>query len=251
LIYLVESFFSIQGEGRYLGVPSLFFRFGGCNMRCEGFGCKESSPDGTELIGCDTIYAVDKKHFSQNWTSLTQSSELIALFEQYELPDNVDIVFTGGEPLLYADDSILIEFLEYLHVKGLRFTFETNATILPSFTQHPIYKEAVYALSVKLENSLEPYTKRIKPDTIFQISDNAEVFFKFSIDAESINLGLDDEIYEIISHAPKTQVYCMPVGSSRLEVEKNSLPLIEYCKTKGFTYSDRLHIRIWDQTHGV
>ncbi len=250
-MYLVESFFSIQGEGRYLGVPSLFFRFGGCNMRCEGFGCEETAEDGTTLVGCDTIYAVDKKHFSHKWIQLKHSNELIAIFEQYDLPANVDVVFTGGEPLLYADDRILIEFLEYLHVKSIRFTFETNATILPDFTLFPIFKEAVYALSVKLANSLEPYSKRIKADTIFSIASSAEVFFKFSIDAESINLGLDDEISEILSHAPTTQVYCMPVGSSRAEVEKNALPLIEYCKSKGYTYSDRLHIRIWDQTHGV
>ena len=70
MIYLVEHFYSIQGEGKYLGTPSLFFRFGGCNMKCEGFGCTETSPKGVDVLGCDTVYAVDKKHFGSTWQEI-------------------------------------------------------------------------------------------------------------------------------------------------------------------------------------
>ena len=252
MLQLVEHFYSIQGEGRYTGVPSLFFRFGGCNMRCEGFGCVQSAPDGEKILGCDTVYAVNREHFSSTWTPIKESAELIAIVEHYELPDGVDIVFTGGEPLLYAADPVLVSFLQYLDDHGHRFTFETNASINIDFQQYPIYKKAVLALSVKLENSGESYEKRIKRDTIFNLAAYAaEAFFKFSIDKESIDLALDDQIEEIHSHAPQLQVYCMPVGGSKAEVERNALPLIEYCKVKNYTYSDRLHIRIWDQTSGV
>jgi organic radical activating enzyme len=252
LIYLVEHFFSIQGEGRYVGVPSLFFRFGGCNMRCEGFGCAQETPNGQTVVGCDTVYAVNREHFASKWIEIKELQQLLSVFDQYDLPSNVDVVLTGGEPLLYADDPIFIDFLEAIIGRGLRITFETNGSIGVDFEKFPVYKACVFALSVKLENSGESYNKRIKPNTIFSLATNAkEAFFKFSIDADSIDIGLDEQIEEIISHAPGTQVYCMPVGGSRREVERNAMPLIEYCKTNGYTYSDRLHIRIWDEVHGV
>ncbi len=252
MIYLVEHFFSIQGEGRYVGVPSLFFRFGGCNMRCEGFGCEQVAPNGQTIVGCDTVYAVNRENFAATWVEIQNVQQLLSIFDHYDLPGNVDVVLTGGEPLIYADDPIFIAFLEAVQKRGLRITFETNGSIAVDFDKYPLYKKCVFALSVKLENSGESYSKRIKPNTIFALATNArEAFFKFSIDADSIDIGLDEQIEEVIAHAPNTQVYCMPVGGSKAEVERNAEPLIEYCKVKGYTYSDRLHIRIWDEVNGV
>jgi 7-carboxy-7-deazaguanine synthase len=252
MIYLVEHFYSIQGEGRYTGTPSLFFRFGGCNMKCEGFGCQEVASNGVKVLGCDTVYAVNKEHFSQNWIPIGNSKELLNILNLYELPRKVDIVLTGGEPLIYASERVFIEFLEALHVEGHKITFETNGSLHVDFKKYPIYKKCIFALSVKLSNSNEPFSKRVRGDIINSIATNAkEAFFKFSIDAESINLGLEEEISEITLHSPNTQVYCMPLGGNKKEVEANTEPLIEFCKTKGYNFSDRLHIRIWDQNKGV
>ena len=252
MIYLVEHFYSIQGEGRYTGTPSLFFRFGGCNMKCEGFGCQEVASNGVKVLGCDTVYAVNKEHFSQNWIPICNSKGLLNILNLYELPRKVDIVLTGGEPLIYASERVFIEFLEALHVEGHKITFETNGSLHVDFKKYPIYKKCIFALSVKLSNSNEPFSKRVRGDVINSIATNAkEAFFKFSIDAESINLGLEEEISEIILHSPNTQVYCMPLGGNKKEVEANTEPLIEFCKTKGYNFSDRLHIRIWDQNKGV
>lgn len=252
MIYLVEHFYSIQGEGRYSGSPSIFFRFGGCNMKCEGFNCQEIAPDGTKVLGCDTVYAVNKEHFSQNWVEIKSSKELLNILNIYDLPRSVDIVLTGGEPLIYANEKVFVEFLEALHKKGHRITFETNASLRVDFEKFPIYKKCIFALSVKLSNSNEPFSKRVRGDIINSIASNAkEAFFKFSIDAESITLGLEEEISEIILHSPATQVYCMPLGGNKEEVEANTEPLIEFCKSKGYNFSDRLHIRIWDQNKGV
>lgn len=252
MIYLVEHFYSIQGEGKYVGSPSLFFRFGGCNMKCEGFGCKETAIDGTEVVGCDTVYAVNKEHFSHTWVPISKTEELLSVLDLYELPNAVDIVLTGGEPLIYANDAIFINFLETLIRNGHRITFETNGSLDVDFLKYPVYKECFFALSVKLTNSLEPLAKRVRGDVIYNLASNAkDAFFKFSIDKESITLGLEEELCEILVHSPSTAVYCMPVGGSKDEVERNTEPLIEFCKAKGYNFSDRLHIRIWDINKGV
>ncbi len=252
MIYLVEHFYSIQGEGKYVGTPSLFFRFGGCNMKCEGFGCEEKASDGVKVLGCDTVYAVNKEHFSHNWVQISTTQELLAVLELYELPQAVDIVLTGGEPLIYGDDPLFIAFLQELTDRGHRITFETNASLNVDFVKHPIYKECIFALSVKLSNSGEALSKRVRGDVIYNIASHAkDAFFKFSIDKESINLGLEEELDEILLHSLQTDVYCMPVGATKAEVQKNTEPLIEFCKTKGYNFSDRLHIRIWDSNKGV
>jgi len=221
-------------------------------MKCEGFGCSEIAPNGDAVLGCDTVYAVNKEHFSQDWAAVNSTEELLNVLDLYELPKSVDIVLTGGEPLIYAHDEIFISFLEKLIKNGHRITFETNGSLNIDFEKYSVYKECFFALSIKLSNSNEPLAKRIRGDVIHNIASNAkDAFFKFSIDAESINLGLEEELSEILIHSPKTKVYCMPLGGNREEVEANTEPLIEFCKAKGYNFSDRLHIRIWDINKGV
>jgi organic radical activating enzyme len=249
---LVEHFYSIQGEGKYTGTPSLFFRFGGCNMRCEGFGCTEKAPDGREILGCDTVYAVDKRSFGDLWKQIESADELIEIFKSYNLPSDVDVVMTGGEPLLHSANPVLVSFLEFLISSHHRVTFETNGAVAVDFEKYPVYKSCIYALSVKLSNSGEEYKKRVRADIFNSIIDSAdETFFKFTVDEKSLKDGLSKEIDEILSLAHKTDVTCMPKGGSKDEVEENTEAVIEYCKRRGYRYSDRLHIRIWDQNKGV
>lgn len=252
MIYLVEHFYSIQGEGKYLGTPSLFFRFGGCNMKCEGFGCSETSPKGVQIVGCDTVYAVDKKHFGSTWSGIEKLSELVDIYNSYILPIKADIVLTGGEPLIYADDALFVSFIEFLQGKGHRVTFETNGAIDVNFQKYRAYHKCTFALSVKLSNSGESVSKRINQAAIQNIATySQDAFFKFTVDKESLKTGADTEISEIIKYSPSISVYCMPKGGSRAELEYHSEDVIEYCKTKGYVYSDRLHIRLWDKNKGV
>ncbi len=252
MMYLVEHFYSIQGEGKYSGRPSLFFRFGGCNMKCEGFACQEIAEDGTRLLGCDTIFAVNREHFCKNWKSITDVQQFLDILESYKLSHVTDIVFTGGEPLLYANEAVLVAFLELLHADGHRIFFETNGSLGVDFEKFPIYKECEFALSVKLENSAEPEKKRINKEVLKSLTSNAKsCFFKFSIGRDSLGQELEDELQNIIDITPQTEVYCMPLGGSKEEVEENSEPLVEFCKRKGYNFSDRLHIRIWDKKKGV
>lgn len=252
MIYLVEHFYSIQGEGKYVGTPSLFFRFGGCNMKCEGFGCSETSANGVEVIGCDTVYAVDKKHFGSSWLGVKSLDELTAIYNSYTLPIKADIVLTGGEPLIYANDALFVAFIEFLQGKGHRVTFETNGAINIDFEKFRVYQRCTFALSVKLSNSGEPESKRINCDAIQNIATySQDAFFKFTVDKESIGTSVDTEIDAIIKRAPSICVYCMPKGGSKSELEYHAEAVIDYCKIKGYVYSDRLHIRLWDQNKGV
>jgi organic radical activating enzyme len=221
-------------------------------MKCEGFGCEEVAEDGTKLLGCDTIFAVNREHFAKNWQKITLTQELISIINSYKLPYSVDIVLTGGEPLIYANEELFVEFLEALHKRGHRICFETNGSLNVDFLKFPIYRECEFALSVKLKNSGEAEKKRINEEVLKSLTSKAKnCFFKFSIGKDSLGNELENELQNIIDIAPNTEVYCMPLGGSKEEVEENSEPLVEFCKTKGYNFSDRLHIRIWNKEKGV
>ncbi|OQX74795.1 MAG: hypothetical protein B6D59_01215 [Campylobacteraceae bacterium 4484_4] len=253
MIPLVEHFYSFQGEGKYAGTPSIFIRFGGCNLGCPGFNVESISPkDGSRLLGCDSIRAVKEAHFEEQWQKLTSSDELITIIKSYlkNLSFKPDIVFTGGEPLLYHQDPVLLETLEYFISRSHNVTIETNATILIDFDRYPIYKKITFAMSVKLSNSGEPYEKRIRPDTIRAICTHTkDSFFKFVLSKESLYESAK-EIEEIRRLCPDIPVYCMPMGATAGELAKNDRAVAEFCIRHGYRYIDRMHIRLWDNEEG-
>jgi len=252
MFYLTEQFFSIQGEGKYAGVPSYFLRTGGCNLNCPGFGAKYKV-DGEVRLGCDTYFAVDG-HFSSSWQKVISSDTLI-----YQLKQEFDkigyipnMVITGGEPLMYAKDDVFYAVVENMVAHGVKITFETNGTIEIDFERYPAYKSCVFALSLKLKNSGEPKSKRILPQALINVQNYAkESFLKFTIDAELVESTALDEINEIREILPELEVYCMPVGESRDTIWKNDRAVFEFCMKHNFRYSDRLHIRVFDTTQGV
>jgi len=153
---------------------------------------------------------------------------------------------------MYHTDVEFYATVSSLVAMGIRITFETNGTIEIDFEKYPAYKECIYAMSVKLSNSAEPYEKRIKPKALKSIYANAkESFLKFTIDANLVYSTALSQIEELKVLLPNLPVFCMPVGESRDTIWQNDKAVFEFCMKHNFIYSDRLHIRVFDTTQGV
>lgn len=250
MLNLVESFISIQGEGKYAGKYALFLRFAGCNFRCEGFGVNLKSPKTDEILtGCDTIRAVQTSHFS--YQEISNLKELLSLSVE-KIPLNLKpiIVITGGEPLIHHKNEIFREFINYLLVHKFEVHFETNGAIFIDFDKFSEFKNCIFCVSIKLSNSGESKQKRINLDALKAIKKNAkDSFYKFVLDAKNIDI-LDKEIKEILNLMPN-EVYCMPLGAAKDELSTNANIVCAYCIKNGYNYTDRIHIRLWNDKEGV
>jgi len=253
MIPVVEKFLSIQGEGRRVGYPSLFLRLGGCNLRCPGFKV-EYEINGEKKFGCDTWFAVDPG-FKKQWTIYTQFNELVHDLKDTGLDidksEKPDLVITGGEPTIHWNNSEFQKLLVYYISRNVDVTIETNASLYIDFTK-PYQKDITFSMSVKLSNSGEPEHRRINIDAIINILENApKSYFKFVVDKENGD-KLMDEIHQILDQVPYyADVFLMPMGDTKKEIQKNAEYVAEQCVKYNFIYSPREHINIWDNKQGV
>lgn len=244
---------TIQGEGKLVGTPSIFIRFGRCNFNCVGFSVEYETPSGIKKCACDSYYAVDTA-FKDTWTRYKAYDEIVnevdKLIHKFNYSYKIDIVITGGEPLLYWNNEEFQKLLEHYVFEGHKVTIETNASLNLNFTKD--YQKAIlFSMSVKLSNSLEPLKKRINKETLTKILSNTkESYLKFVIGKDFLNIA-NDEIQEILKDIPKCDVYLMPLGDTALEISKNCEDVINMAIENGFKYCDRLHIRVWDNKRGV
>ncbi|WQX51639.1 7-carboxy-7-deazaguanine synthase QueE [Helicobacter pylori] len=246
---VVESFFSLQGEGQRIGKPSLFLRLGGCNLSCKGFNCK--TPFNDEILtGCDSLYAVHPK-FKTSWDYYNDPKPLIERLENLA-PNykHFDFILTGGEPSLYFNNPILISVLEHFYRKKIPLFVESNGSIFFEFS--PILKELHFTLSVKLSFSLEEESKRIHLKALQNILNNAKsVHFKFVLDSQNAAQSII-EIQNLLKRLSlkNNEIFLMPLGTTNKELDKNLKTLAPIALEHGFRLSDRLHIRLWDNKKG-
>lgn len=240
-----EIFFSIQGEGKSIGTPSVFVRTSLCNLHC---------------VWCDTDYTWNwtgtpfrhlndakpgyQKFDKKKWIA---ECEIDAVAASVAAIPCKNVILTGGEPML--QQSALTTLMSALRQQSpdYRFEIETNGTLAPL----PEFDAAIdqYNVSPKLENSGNPRRLREKPKACHFFATSPKANFKFVL-AEKDDL---DEVLSLIFRydIPPDKVWLMPEGTTAQALSKRRKWLVEICKTHGFRYSDRLHVQIWGAKKGV
>jgi organic radical activating enzyme len=240
---------TIQGEGKKVGFPSVFVRFGKCNMTCAGFEVEYETPSGIKKCSCDSFYASDIA-FRDEWQKYGNAIDLIQEVDKLIPNYKVDIVLTGGEPLLYWNDVEFQKFMKHYVEGGYHLTIETNGSIDIELKEE-WQKKLLFSMSVKLSNSGESLSKRVNIKTLSHIIDFVdESYLKFVVSSDSLETATQ-EIDDILVQIPPCEVYLMPLGDTAESIDKNSASVIELAIKKGFKYSDRLHIRVWNNKRGV
>ncbi len=226
---LSELFYSIQGEGKLVGVPSVFVRASGCNLRCTW---------------CDTPYASWKPDGSE--TSIAQIVQQAAHF-----PAN-HIVLTGGEPMIMSEIVPLTQALrERYHI-----TIETAATVY-----HPVEMDLA-SLSPKLSNSTPTERDggrhapahekaRLNIPVIQQFIDAAPEFqLKFVVSEQKDLEEIDALLAQVRGWKPE-DILLMPEGTDQSTLESRAPWISEVCKQRGFRLCPRLHIALYGNKRGT
>jgi 7-carboxy-7-deazaguanine synthase len=224
-----EIFHSLQGEGRLSGVPSVFIRTSGCNLRC---------------VWCDTPYT--------SWTPDGKEMTLEEIFQSIESYSLSHVVITGGEPLLAHQ---IEELSAKLKKAGAHVTIETAATIFKPVTCDLI------SMSPKLSNST-PWQKqngkfaamheqhRLNFAVIQRFIDGYDYQLKFVIDREQDFVEVR-QILDELTNLDISRVLMMAQARSRRELRHKSRWIVDLCKRYGFGYSPRLHIELYGNRRGT
>ena len=278
-IKIAELFYSIQGEGRYMGVPSVFLRTFGCNFRCAGFGMPKGersteADDVAEIAhtftkyedlplvttGCDSYasWHPDFKNLSPMMTVEAIADRILEL-----LPNNewggAHLVITGGEPLL-GWQKAYPDLLRLLKDQGLMdVTFETNGTqelgkeLRLFINDENIYTESgiefTFSVSPKLSVSGETTSDAIKPMTVYEYEKYGYTYLKFVVASEEdVDEALKmTELYRAVDL--EGPVYLMPVGGVESVYALNNKRVAELAMKHGLRYSDRLQM-LWKNEWG-
>ncbi len=283
-IKVSELFYSVQGEGRYMGVPSIFLRTYGCNFTCQGFGMPqgELSKEANEVAvthaktpfkdykdlplvstGCDSYasWHPDFKDLSPmvNVDGLAQSIVDILPYKEWR---DEHLVITGGEPLL-GWQRAYPDLLEQECMKGLKeITFETNGTmrLTSAFKEYLLKwqmpntefnREITFSVSAKLPCSGEPWKDAIKPGVVVDYQNYGYVYLKFVVATEEDLKDAERAVDEYRAAGFTGPVYIMPVGGVERVYTLNNRAVAEMAMRKGWRYSDRLQVPLFKNEWGT
>jgi 7-carboxy-7-deazaguanine synthase len=220
-----EIFYSVQGEGGLMGVPSVFVRTTGCNLRCSWCDTPYTSwrPEGTD-------FSID---------------EIVAEAARYSAARHV--VITGGEPMIAPG---IVELSERFRGLGMHITFETAGTVFA-----PVACDLM-SISPKLSNStpegvyFEMHEKlRLQPDVLKRLTSNYHYQLKFVI-ARADDLAEAQAIVAAVN-APPEKVMLMPEGTSVETLNERGPWVAELCKEHGYRFSPRLHVYLYGNKRGT
>ena len=232
-----KAFYTLEGEGEFVGMPSVFFRMSMCNLTCEGFA-SEDSPH-----GCDSFVSWSVKN------KMT-FNEIFEYFEEHKLVDKLKagaiFKLTGGEPMVQQKQLLkfMAEFINKYDFHPL-IDFETNATIQPDEKWIEYYR-ATFTTSPKLTTNGDPEKKTYKPEVLKWHKDVGSGF-KFVINAsEDIDEIWRKYVDDGDINLPKNRIWFMPCSGSRVEHIERAPAVAEYAKAMNVNFSPRLHLLIWD-----
>ncbi len=284
-----EAFYSIQGEGKYVGVPSVFLRTFGCNFRCQNFGLERGrektryNPEVEKLIedkvhettekfedlplvfsGCDTYASIypEFRHLVMDKTIDDVVDHLVSLTPEgcWTMANGQDVhlILTGGEPLL-AWQRLYIELFEHPKMRDLKnVTFETNTTqwLHDEFREYLGTRarfKTTFSCSPKLSVSGESWTDAIKPSVARQYYDIAgtELYLKFVVnDAVDVE-EVDRAVVEYRAAGVECPVYLMPVGGRTEGYNLTVQQVAKIAMEKGYRFTPRLHITLFGNAWGT
>ncbi len=227
-----EIFHSLQGEGELTGVPSVFIRTAGCNLRCTW---------------CDTKYA--------SWQPEGSVTEVEALMAEVLRHPVQHVVLTGGEPMLQKD---LPALATRLREAGKHITIETAGTITPNGIACDLA-----SLSPKLSNSAPGPDElsaewvqrhdalRLQPAVIGAWMERYPYQLKFVVSSERDLAEIEDLLASLPIRPPAHKVLLMPEGIDIETLARRRPLLVEACKERGYRYCERLHVALFGHTRGT
>jgi 7-carboxy-7-deazaguanine synthase len=269
--------YAIQGEGLFAGIPSVFVRTFGCNLRCK-FGLTHDDdlaksyekqlrkfvrdfPEKTlnEMPVydkyCDTYYSLfpEYRKFIKEYTVEEMFEALKIRTDDFN--SDIHLVITGGEPLLPKHQLFwqqVFNLIDEYADNCVNITFETNGTY-ELITHFPDDKVIVnYSVSPKLKNSGQSYFKTIKPKVIESyINDTfGRTWFKFVGRDESIVNEIKNVIEIYGDVVCMISIYIMPEGGTKKEFDNNAEIIYKICSKNGWRYSPRHQVSVLNNLIG-
>ncbi|MCS6244227.1 MAG: 7-carboxy-7-deazaguanine synthase QueE [Opitutus sp.] len=230
-MFISETFYSLQGEGELTGVPSVFIRTSGCNLRCNW---------------CDTPYA--------SWRPEGSERTVEDLVAEACAHAGHHVVLTGGEPMIAK---AIHDLAAALRAAGRHITIETAATVAPDGIACDLA-----SLSPKLANSAPDErlpaawrerheATRWQPEAVRAWVDGYAYQFKFVVSTPADVAELEGLLASLGRDIPPHKVLLMPEATSLDKMRERAAWLGELCKARGYRYAHRLHIELYGNKRGT
>ena len=226
-----EIFYSLQGEGELTGVPSVFVRTSGCNLRCNW---------------CDTPYA--------SWNPEGKQMTVAEIVAEVVIHPAKHVVLTGGEPMIAPG---IHELAFELQERGYHITIETAATVPPKGIACDLAslspKLAHSAPDARLDDTWRKKHEELRwqPGVVESWIAVGDYQLKFVVGTEADLTEIEAMMAETGCVVPRSKILLMPEGVTVEALRAKAGWLGELCKARGYRYAPRLHIELYGNKRGT